>query len=88
MTEELINALFENIVAEHAKRYQANIAEPYNHSVYQFHADRIDRLIAALADGNEALRDGFYEALFDIYDEGVDWVKKVFADISRDIAEG
>ncbi|AFI25000.1 hypothetical protein [Mycobacterium phage SWU1] len=88
MTEELVNHLFEAIVAENVKRATANMAEPYNHSVYKFHEDRIDRLVTTLADGNEALRDQFYEALFDITWDGVAWAKKVFAEISRDIAEG
>ncbi|ATN94065.1 hypothetical protein J4U01_gp093 [Mycobacterium phage Kumao] len=85
MDTKLIDALIEAIVAENIKRYEANAAQPYVHEVYQAHEDRIFRLVAALADGDDDLERLFNDALFDITFDGVDWARKVYRDLKAEL---
>jgi hypothetical protein len=87
LTPALVDALFEAINAENLARSAANAAQPYVHADYEAHEQRLYRLVAVLADGNEELEDAFNDALFDITHDGVAWMRKVFADIARDVAE-
>ena len=66
--------------------YWANAAEPYSHAAYQFASDRRDRLVAAVADGNDEIERRWADALFDIYFDGQAHAAKVFADIRAEVA--
>lgn len=84
MTEELTTALIEAIHAANLARFEANAAHPYDHSVYENHANRVRRLVAALADGNEQIEYRFNDALYDIVWDGLEWMKKVYAEIKEE----
>ena len=84
----LTASLIEAIVAENEARYAANAAEPYVHADHQVHEERLDRLVAAVADGDDELEHRFGEALFDIHGSGIAWAKRVFAEIEADIIAG
>lgn len=74
----LIDPIMTLIVAENLARAKANAAEPYVHATYEVHADRIHRLVDVISDGDGELAARFYESLFDITYDGVDWARDVF----------
>lgn len=87
LPQPLIDELLAMIVAENVARSEANAAEPYRHEVYAEHEARIDRLVAALADGDEWLDAAFSEALFDITYDGLAWARRVWSEMVAERAE-
>lgn len=87
LPEPLAAALITVIHDENVARHKTNGAEPYVHADYEVHEQRIHRLVAALADGDEELEDSFYEALFDITLDGPVWMFRTFHAIVRSLRD-
>jgi hypothetical protein len=87
LQQALRDALLTTIHDENLKRHEANAAEPYVHSVYADHEERIKRLVTALCDGDEELYYRYYEALFDMTLDGVIWQSNVFAQMVHERTE-
>jgi hypothetical protein len=87
ISQLLKQELLTTIHDENLKRNTANAAEPYIHSVYADHEERIKRLVAALCDGDEELYCRYYEALFDMTLDGVIWQSNVFAQMVQELAD-
>lgn len=83
--DAMIVPLMACIVAENVARAKANAAEPYVHAVYADHEERIGRLVALIADGDDVLEERFYEALFDITYDGVHWALDTFRLMAREV---
>lgn len=87
LSPTLVDELLVAIHATNLDRFAANAAEPYVHADYTAHYERLVRLVVALTDGHEWLREAFLEALFDIVDDGLAWTRKVFADLTAEVAD-
>jgi hypothetical protein len=82
----LTGALLDAIHTANLARSAANAAEPYEHAVYEAEEQRIYRLVDALADGNEALGEAFNDALFDITHDGLDWMRRTFDELAKEVS--
>ena len=83
---DLIDRLLEVVHDEQLARYQANCDE-VPHQIYKRHENRIDRLVAVCADGDEELAMVFGEALHDMTHDGVKWQRDAFYRIARELEE-